>query len=206
MENIYTIVLTICKSLKTYSLDQVSIQSILASDAPYTIPHFWDNDYQVYGKSLSLTPGDCSPLAATNFMYYWGVKANHHVSSLWSTPRQVLIDLYLLMKTDRGAPGTYYEDILAGMQQYSKNRNAKIISNYNFDAQSYDKCVEVLKQKGPFMLMLSGDKKYSDHTVLAVGCGNNYLRILDGISTSRSNFFDSSYLVPDYARAAYLTY
>lgn len=181
------------KDLKAAGIGSTTDSS--SSDPVYYIPHLFDSDYQVY--LTSDFPGyknHCTPTAGTNFMYDWGNKANNKKSALWTG--HVFGDLYTYMKTT-SSDGTYLENVLPGLQQYSASRNVSIVSNYNFKATSYSKCVETIKEKGPFLLLLWNDKSsmhYGNHTVLTVGTGNHYLRILDGWSDSRSNFFDSYYL------------
>lgn len=194
------------KDLKTDGIE--STPNLSSSDPVYYIPHLFDSDYQVY--LMDDFPGytnHCTPTAGTNFMYYWGNKADNKKSALWTGA--VFEDLHTYMKTT--SDGTYLENVLPGLQQYSASRNVSIVSNYNFKATSYSKCVETIQEKGPFLLLLWNDKSpmnYGNHTVLAVGTGNNYLRILDGWSDSRSNFFDSSYLSAgnDNADGVYTTY
>ncbi|QNK41508.1 Spi family protease inhibitor [Caproicibacter fermentans] len=186
-------------TIKAQKNENTLLSSTL-SDESYTIPNLWDVDYQVYVTGDF--PGysnHCTPTAATNFIEYWGTKADNYKSALWSG--SVFQDLYTDLKTNVGKKGTYLSDILPGIQKYSESRNVELGVGCTFKATSYDDCVYYI-QRGPFLLLLWNDmspKEYKNHTVLAVGTGNHYLRILDGWSVSKSNFFDSDYALADNA-------
>lgn len=164
----------------------------------YTIPHLWDADYQVY--TTSDFPGyqnHCAPTAGTNFMYYWGKKANNKKPNLWSG--SVFTDLYKYMKTNSGHSGTNFEDKLPGLIQYSESRHVSVAGSDVIAAINFNLYQRTLKNAGPFLLDLIYNDPGKNHTIMVTGyqCvlyDKDYLRVLDGWSSNRSNFFSDLYV------------
>ncbi|QNO18197.1 hypothetical protein [Caproicibacterium amylolyticum] len=164
----------------------------------YTIPHLLDSDYQVF--TTSDFPGyqnHCAPTAGTNLMYYWGKKANRKKANLWSG--SVFADLYKYMKTNNGHSGTNFEDKLPGLISYSNSRNVTVAgSDVIGAATNFNIYKKTLKDVGPFLLDLVYNDTSKNHTIFVTGyqCvlyDKDYLRVLDGWSDNRSNFFSDLY-------------
>ena len=146
----------------------------------------------------------CAPTAATNLVYYWSVLRPGGHRALFLGPENALRPekavfgmLYSGMRTEY-SKGTADKEIIPGIRAFARSRYDDIAGSGSqtegvLSSVNWSFITSQINQSIPLIVVLHGDPKYTDHSILCVGyqeCSDgNYLRIADGHSKSISNFY-----------------
>ncbi len=105
--------------------------------------------------------------------------------------------LYSGMRTEY-SKGTADKEIIPGIRAFARSRYDDIAGSGSqtegvFSNVNWSFITDQIDQSIPLIVVLHGDSKYGDHSILCVGyqeCSDgNFLRIADGASKTISNFY-----------------
>lgn len=105
--------------------------------------------------------------------------------------------LYSGMRTEY-SKGTADKEIIPGIRAFARSRYDDIAGSGSqtegvFSNVNWSFITDQIDQSIPLIVVLHGDSKYGDHSILCVGyqeCSDgNFLRIADGWSKTISNFY-----------------